>query len=181
MVKPSAAPTAPPQRGFTLLEMILVITILGALMAMVLPSLEGISPKYRLRSAARTVGSSINWAKSLAGGLAKTHVLHYDLETQQFWIIQPPRFDQDPEMPYDERDTFLPTDLPEHIKIKHVVMPDGTVHDSGGVDVPVDSLGYFGSHIVVLINEDERLLSVKYNALVGAVDFTEGEARFSEF
>jgi type II secretory pathway pseudopilin PulG len=86
-----------------MIELIVVVTILGLLASVVVPNLDGISPKYRLRSAARTIGQNIGWARSLGGGVGDEYVLRYDLGESTFSIILPPGIDEDPDLDVDGR------------------------------------------------------------------------------
>ena len=52
-----------------------------------------------------------------------------------------------------------------------IVLADNSVMNDGVVNVLLDPLGASGSHVVVLEAEDGHLLSVKFNALTGTVDF----------
>ena len=167
--------------AFTLLELIIVITLVGILSAVVAPRIGDISPKYRLRSAARVIGSQIGYVRSLAGGTGEEYVLRYDLENQLYWIILPPGPDEDPLLDPDERDTLSQFEVEEGIVIEELRFPDGSDETSGIIDVTFDRYGNEGSHIVVLKNEDEKYLSVKFSALIGAIDFFPEPVEFEEY
>lgn len=169
------------QHGFTLIELVVVITILGILSAVVVPRIGNISPKYRLRSAARVIGSHIAFARSLSGGTGEEYVLRYDLENQLYWIILPPGPDEDPLLDPDERDTLSKFVVEEGILIEELRFPDGSDDSSGIVDVTFDRYGNEGSHIVVLKNEDEKYLSIKFSALIGAIDYFPEPIEFEEY
>src|SRR5688572_14768714 len=48
-----------PDSGFTFFELVVVVAILGTLFAIGIPSLRGLTPKYRLRTSARELGTSL--------------------------------------------------------------------------------------------------------------------------
>ena len=172
----------PRARGFTVIELIVVIAILGILASVALPSLDNFSPKYRLRSAARTVGSTINYARSMSGGTGEEHAVRYDLEDQLVTIILPPGEDEPLDLDLDEREDMGPQDLPGGVKIVKVLYPDGYSDDRGYAYCTFDAYGNDGSHIVVLENEEEAQIAVIFNAILGVVDYGPGEsAAFPEY
>ena len=167
--------------GFTLIELIVVITILGILSAVVVPSVAGISPKYRLRSAGRRVGAEIGWVRSMAGGTSQEHALRYDLDEQLFWVILPPGPEDDPNLDLDERETSPKKWIEDGIVIKEIRFPDGSSETGGVIDVVFDEFGNEGSHIVILENEEETILSLKFSALIGALDYFPEEIEFEDY
>ena len=168
-------------RGFTLIELVVVIAIMGVLFSVVLPSLDGVSPKYRLRAAAREVGSEIHQVRSLAAGTGRTYALHYDLDDNKMWIILPPVEGEDPDQPLDERERLTTLDLPDQVTIEEVVLAGGSRVSRGEVDIVIDSLGNEGSHIVYLRNTEDSLIAVKFNALLGFVDYFRDEVDFERY
>ena len=59
--------------------------------------------------------------------------------------------------------------------------PNGSSEETGIVDVIFDAYGNQGSHIIVLQNEEETKMSVKFSALIGVVDYFSDEAEFEDF
>jgi len=168
--------------GFTLIELIVVVTILGIISAVVMPQIGNISPKYRLRSAARVVGSQISWTRSMAGATGEEYAMRYDLEAGALWSILPPGKDDDPELDIDEREALEKLELPDHIKIAEIRFPDGDKEEGSGIaEVVFDPHGNDGSHVVILQNEEETKISVKFSSLIGTVDYFAGEAEFEDF
>jgi len=161
--------------GFTMIELIVVVTILGLLASVVVPNLDGISPKYRLRSAARTIGQNIGWARSLGGGVGDEYVLRYDLGESTFSIILPPGIDEDPDLDVDMRETMGVQTLPEGIVISKILHPDGMSDEYGIVDIVLDEYGTTGSHIAVVRNEEDTTIAVYFEAIIGSIQYMPGE------
>lgn len=188
---PAAAGTAHSHRpegvvpragGFTLIELIVVITVLGIISTFVVPQIGNISPKYRLRSAARIVGAQISWTRSMAGATGLPYAMRYDLEARTFWSILPPGPEDDPELDIDERVALEKLVLPDGIQFAEIRYPDGDKEEGSGVaEVRFDPHGNEGSHVVILANEEETKISVKFSSLIGTVDFFPGETDFEDY
>lgn len=73
-------------RGFTLIELVLVILIIGLLLAVVAPSLGGLLRSQKLDSAARTVAGMLKQARVHAATEAKPYRLVIDTEDNTCWL-----------------------------------------------------------------------------------------------
>jgi general secretion pathway protein H len=73
--------------GFTLLELVLVMVIVGAALAMVAPSLRGWNHGSRLRDAATEFAAAGRWARTQAVSTGKVHRLCVDADTGSYWIM----------------------------------------------------------------------------------------------
>ncbi len=160
--------------GFTLIELIVVITILAVLASYTLPNLDNFSPKYRLRSAARTVGQTVGWARSLGGGLGKEYVVRYNLDENTITIILPPADDEDPDLDIDSREDLGAESMPIGIEIDRILHADGDKDEFGIVDIILDEYGSSGTHIAVLTNENEASIAVSFRAILGTVEYLPG-------
>lgn len=158
-----------------------MIVILGILLSQTVMQMDGITPEYRLRSAAREIGSRINWTRSLAAGAGKEYVLHYEITERMVWVILPPAKDEDPDQPFDQRERHPAYDLPQSVEIEKIIQPDGVEISEGPVDIVFDALGNSGTHIIYLRNTEGTLISLKFNALLGMVDFYSTEIEFERF
>ena len=95
-------------------------------------------------------------------------------------LVPPEGFEGD--IPFDEWPRTEPTELPMLVKFRGIVMADNTSYettDEEAVTVLIDPLGAAGSHVVVLEDDNGRLLSVKFNSLTGTVDFFDGVKEFA--
>ena len=161
--------------GFTIIELIVVIALLGIIATIVVPNLDNFSPRYKLRSAARTVGQTVAWARSLGGGIGREYVIRYRLEEDTIEILLPPEEDEDPNMDFDSRESLGAETLPNGVEITRIVQPDGSRDDYGVVDLVLDKYGSSGSHIAILKNEDDQSIAVYFQAILGTTDYLAGE------
>ncbi|OUU20054.1 MAG: hypothetical protein CBC13_11220 [Planctomycetia bacterium TMED53] len=161
--------------GFTIIELIVVIALLGIIATVVVPNLDNLSPRYKLRSAARTVGQTVAWARSLGGGVGREYVLRYRLEDSTVEILLPPEPDEDPDLDFDQRESLGAEVLPDGVEITGIIHPDGSRDEYGTVDLVLDKYGSSGSHIAILSNEDEQSIGVYFQAILGTTDYIPGD------
>ena len=75
-------------KGFTLLELMVVIAMIGIIVAIALPRLDPFLPKRRLKSAARLLSGTITMAYGEAIAKNKTYRLYMDPSTDSYWITE---------------------------------------------------------------------------------------------
>ena len=163
-------------RGFTLIELLAVVFIIGLSLALVLPNLDRITPKHRLRAAAREVGATIELCRHQSVTKAATYGIRYELEgdSATYRIV----------LPLDElgdRQALARRTLPDGVLIKSIVLPNNERVTLGEVEIDFSPTGESGDHIVILQNENEQVLSVRFASLMGMATFSEGEGEFEEF
>lgn len=164
--------------GYTILELAVVIVIIGIMAATTLMEMDGITPKYRLRSSAREIGTRINWARSIAGGTGTSFHLHYDLDEGRVWLIHPPKPDEPEDLPLDQRHVSNRFQAPQGVKITEVLFSNGDRASDGEVDLEFDPFGHHGTHIVILENSEGGVMSVKFNSILGFVGYTPAATEF---
>lgn len=78
--------TTTTSRGFTLIELVLVILIIGLLLAIVAPSLGGLLRSQRMDQSARTIVAKLKEARVRAASDAKPYRLVIDTEDNTCWL-----------------------------------------------------------------------------------------------
>ena len=167
--------------GFTLFEIIITVLLIGILLAGGAISMQGAIPKYRLRSAARGVATTIEHTRLMSvtrgAWLGIRYVLtpgSRDSSSLPYYQVIPPPPEDNPDLPPEEREGLSKQELPHGVHIAQVILGGNQRVDRGTVNVLFSPMGNSGSHIVVLQGEGDRVLSVKLNAITGLMDFVEG-------
>ena len=174
------------QDGFTFLELMLVLLVLGIVFSIGVVKMTGTLPRYRLRTAARDIGMQVEDTRLIAISRGSWTGIRYHLDEDRCgYQILPPAPRDYPDEPVEEREPF------ERIFFEH---PDGNralypgvriisiemrgsneVQTSGIIDVYFSPTGTEGSHIVRVAHQEGVVYSVTFNALTGTVDFFEQE------
>lgn len=189
--------------GFTMIELIIVIVLLGILVTFIAPRLGGITPKYRLRSFARNTASLIEKTRVTAIVRGKTTGIRYvlddgsgryrihssggvwgsDSENTYYAMALPPAPLDYPDLPLEERYSQLVEVAPPGIRILRVILPGAGEVTSGAINIAFSPSGTIGSHILVLEadfgdDSESQVMSLKYNSISGILDFYSGEVLF---
>lgn len=78
------------RRGFSLIEIMAVMMILAVLLVSVIPAVDGLVPKYRLRGGAREVAGLIEEAQGAAISNRREYKVVIDLDDDTYHLILPP-------------------------------------------------------------------------------------------
>jgi prepilin-type N-terminal cleavage/methylation domain-containing protein len=172
--------------GFTIIELVLVLFLMGILFSITVASISGLSPIYRVRSASRTVGAKIEELRAIAIATGKPLGIRYTFnqsETEQdYFQMIPPAPEEFPDEPLESRKMGISQELPVGVRFGRITFPGGSSIDQGTVDIIFSSMGNTGSHVVTLQGRSSGdrpiVISLKFNAITGTLDFSEGEAGF---
>ncbi|MBI4616772.1 MAG: prepilin-type N-terminal cleavage/methylation domain-containing protein [Planctomycetes bacterium] len=75
--------------GFTLIEMMIVVAIIGIVLVALVGTMDDLTPYTRLASGAREVASAIRFVTSEAAASGKTHWLTFDMDDDKYWVVLP--------------------------------------------------------------------------------------------
>ena len=80
------SPTSQSQRGFTITELLIVLTLMGILSAVSMPTLKGFAVTRRLKASAHTTRSLLTFARDMAITDRAAHLVVFDLDNNRCWL-----------------------------------------------------------------------------------------------
>jgi len=169
--------------GFTMVELVMVILIVGIIFSFTVVSVSGLAPIYKVRSATRTLGAKIEELRAFAISRGKPLGIRYTLlDDPQYYQIIPPAPEDAPDEPIENRRLDAKTELPTGVRFRRISFPGTRGSDRGVVNVLFSPMGNTGSHVATLEGASKDgtpiLISMKFNAITGTIDFSEGEGEF---
>jgi prepilin-type N-terminal cleavage/methylation domain-containing protein len=161
-------------RGFTFLELAVVLTLLGLFSVLTVPSLQGMLSGDKLDRAARNMATVIRHARGLAAGEGTLHYVRFDLGEGKYWLSR-------------ERGQ-LGSDLQHEDVIKRRRLPDGVsfkdVETNGkGMVAKGETVIHFWSSGLVematihLRDDNNRQITLFVNPVTGSVRMEESYVR----
>ncbi len=177
------------RQGFTLIEIIFVILLIGVMFSFIVPKINNITPKYRQRSYARTIANMIQRMRVFAIAKGKNTGIRYDLDADIPYLeLIPPADPEYPDEPFSERKAILREEAPPGVQIRGIVFPGsgGGMATEGIVHIGFSPNGTTGSHIVILESQSNpdappEVLSVKFNSISGVMDYYNHEVEFQHY
>ncbi len=86
------SPTSQSQRGFTITELLIVLTLMGILSAISMPTLKGFAVTRRLKSSAYTIRSLLTFARDMAITDRTAYLVVFDLDNNRCWLASSETF-----------------------------------------------------------------------------------------
>jgi len=147
-------------RGMSLLELMAALIVIGLLVAIVPPSLNGVSAKWQLRGAAQDVEAAVRRALNEAAATGTPTQIVYDLDDQTFRVRS-------------RGETADVRNLPQSVRFKRVRF--GRVEIlSAAASVRAFPDGSLDAHEVELRGPDGLFLSIAFDRLTAEARFEEG-------
>jgi type II secretion system protein H len=168
-------------RGFTFIELMIVIAILALLASVVVVNLDGISAPTKLRGAARRIGNEILQLKDMAALKNRPLSIEFDLEKQRSRVIDRPSETDVPDPREREEETFYGEweSPPSGVRLKDLSFSADDVDRGGTVVITFLGDGEVSpSGFVVFLAHDrlpeEQGMSVEVAGLTGLVTYHKG-------
>src|SRR5713101_9538889 len=164
------------ERGFTMVELGMVILVLGIIMAMVLPRFTGTLERQQLRSTINVVHGTVRYLQAYAALTKRIYRLTFDLDRQVMSVCY---FDGEvcrPETSRELREYALPAD----VHILDVVSPQGTKTRQGDAVTHFHPTGLAEPSIIHLGTDSNQRATLMIEPLAGRVkvfdDYVEQKA-----
>lgn len=161
--------------GFSLVEMMAVLVLLGIIATVVTVNWNAILPKAELHSAVRELASTLSSTRSEAIARSGTFQVQYDLDQNRYRVVTPFRVEGGGLAVSDEeRRASGWTTLPKSVHFQTITI-DGIEYTKGLVYVRFDPLGSASGHTIVLEQlPTKNRYSIEVQGLLGLIDYHEG-------
>ncbi|HEV8111430.1 MAG TPA: prepilin-type N-terminal cleavage/methylation domain-containing protein [Planctomycetota bacterium] len=160
--------------GFSMIEILAVLVILGLIAAIVSMNWQALLPRTELHSAVRILASTIQGAHSESIARNAIFKVEYDLDKHRYRVNTPFRLGGGLAANDDERMTQSWIDLPKSVHFSKVQI-DGVDYSRGMVFVRFDPLGAASGHIITLEQQPyKNYYTIEVQALTGMIDYHEG-------
>ncbi|MCD4657924.1 MAG: prepilin-type N-terminal cleavage/methylation domain-containing protein [Planctomycetes bacterium] len=183
--------------GFTLVELMIVILIMGIALMIVAANFGDLIPNERIRSEARAIGNLIGLARAEAAMKGINYGIVYDLDNNAFWLLVPELegdelsyYDGDEEYDDDEeeeiRKKLFYRQLHEDVEFEDIQVGEKSGITDNLVRIEISPIGIASGHIVHLKEKKkkddtkEKQISIELNALTALVTYFDGYKEFKE-
>jgi prepilin-type N-terminal cleavage/methylation domain-containing protein len=159
-------------KGFTLVELMAVVLILGLMLTFVTLRLDSVTASSRLTASARETGAAVGVAFSSAVSSGKARSLNFDTETGEYWV------GEGLNAPRESSDTLRR--LYDGVEFRDVQVGDTVYEERGVLSLEISPLGIGSDALVHLKSETGSEMTVEIRPLTGTVRFHEGYVEYEE-
>jgi len=151
-MKPVRIPKAPGQKGYTLIEIAVVVVLVGVILLLAVPRVQDTVTGDRMRSAVRNLAGAARELRAEAVREQVDHFLHIDLDRRVAWNT---RDDMTAEVRTVRRSQARP--LPSGVRIADVALADEGKKNQGEVVIRFFRQGYVQPAAIHLTDDDRTM------------------------
>jgi general secretion pathway protein H len=161
-------------RGFTLLELLVVLVIISLMSVLVVPQLTGSLAKTNLQTASKKISASLRYARSQAASEKIIYVAIFDFEKDRLSIMTGQEAQTDETIEQDLGDGEEPVirsksyDLPDGVKLEKGVSGEDEI-DSGLFQIAFFPTGSSSGGDVILTNDRGKRYKISVDFITGVV------------
>lgn len=159
-------------RGFTLLELMLTLAILGLIFGISTVGLDAVTPSSQLNAEARQLASTLALAYNRAAVLGTSVAIRYDLDHNSYGMVIPsPR---DPK----QKQPGKMWKLGSGVVYEDITVADYKTQKQGWIEIKISPLGYVPAHAVHLAHPKGGKVTLEVNPVTGMVKIWDGYQPF---
>lgn len=163
------------QKGFTLIELIVVIVLIGLMFTFALPKMDGFLFTSSTDRVSRWIVLNVANLKKLSMKKQLVHVLNIDTESNSLWISTE---DMDEAGVLEARENGFT--FPESVNIVDVVYPFEGDEDGEFKDIFFYKQGYSDNAIIHIENNDDEKFSYIVQPFQQLVEISDGFVLFDD-
>ncbi len=157
----------PMRRGFTLIELTVVIFLVGVLFLTSMPKLGNFLYQGDMRRVARSLKAAVYLLRSKSIVTNRNTVLHIDLDKGAYWGAYG-RPEEKPEVFEDDVAPLVPLhELPKDIRFVDALNVNSPRVTGGELRSTFNSKGVFEETVLHLADNNDRVLTIIINAYTG--------------
>lgn len=171
------------QRGFTLVEIVVVTAIIALMLMLAAGSFDFLVPEYALRADARALAGHMKLAKGEALASGRDVYIAYDLPNGEYWMWVLESTADEEEMDAEKFASIISGEsefewtemfhrkLEAGIQFNNIIYGRNKRISTGTANVRVTPMGTADHHIVNIRGSDGMEMAVKINGITGVVSF----------
>jgi len=161
-------------RGFTMLEIAVVLFIIGLVISMALPRFSGIRSAH-LRSEARRLAGRAAYLYSRAMSDKVVLRLSFDIDTDSYSVSRLDPYGVSPAFAPDKEPGFAPVMLPAGVRLRDVIVEGTGALTRGTANCFFYPEGYVDATFVHLIDDSGTVFTLSFNPLTGRVSIRDAD------
>jgi len=174
------------QAGFTLIEMMVVLLLLGVGFGYTIINIDFLVPNASLEKAARDLGGTLTRLRGLAVFRGRPYQLEYDLDAHKYRVIRPTsKAEQEEGLPeYIETDWF---ELPSEVSFENLQFNQQDVLTNSSRLIEFTPMGGVEGHLIHLISakippdeQDRNRYTIELNPITGLVSYQPGLKEYAQ-
>ena len=161
-------------RGFTMLEIAIVLFIIALVISMALPRFAGIRNAH-LKSEARRLAGRATYLYSRAMSDKVVLRLSFDIDSDSYSVARLDPYSVKPVFAPDKEPGFAPVMLPAGVRLRDVIVEGTGAMTRGTANCFFYPEGYVDATFVHLIDDSGTVFTLSFNPLTGRVAIRDGD------
>ena len=144
------------KKGYTFIELTVVVLLVGLMLTLTIPRFRDAVLTDNLKSTSRKLVGIIKNLRNQAFREHKNFVLHFDLESNRFWIDSTDMTKEEQVLAHEKAST-----LPKDVRILGVRFVAKGKKTDGETAIRFSKKGYVQQSVIILGSEDGREFSIE--------------------